>query len=214
MAIAPLPFRPGQGGYYSSGKRSANINTLNAGDVVARLRWPTGLGALVLLRLRVAVDLAVGSMSPFQFGLAAYQVRGFSQDFTANLTSADMQTNNPLTGTRHRIMGPSLMGPAGPGVCSGSAMTGAILTCDNDPFAITPIKLFQASSLSSAYSAGPIPAGACSERITLYEWQGNGDHPLIFSGNDGVVIKSVFSGLASATIGIYVEWDWGENLVF
>jgi len=211
MPIAPLAYVPGQGGFSSIGKRTGELTGISAGDVLARFRWPLNVGKAVLLRIRAAIDVSSGLSNMVQMALQGRKVTGFSADFTTNLTSADLQSL-PGTGLRSRIMGPSMMANAGPGVATTAGMTGATLVKDTDPFVITPIGLFLPVSLAGAYVGNPVQPGACSGLITLYEWAGNGDHPIVLSGNDGVLIESHFNGPGSGTFGLYTVWDWAENV--
>jgi hypothetical protein len=44
----------------------------------------------------------------------------------------------------------------------------------------------------------------------LYEWDVNGDHPIILGANEGVLIQPVTAGPVTGTVKYYVQWSWAE----
>ncbi len=49
---------------------------------------------------------------------------------------------------------------------------------------------------------------------TLYECTAAGQHPVVLSPQEGVVVRQVTAGVVTGAHSLYLQWEWAEVLVF
>ena len=220
MAAIPVPYI-GTGnnsqvvlGHYGVAQLSGAIAaTPTALDPWARIRWaPSNTSAyLALMRVKVGFNVISAVTTTVRQSIDAIITRGFTVDFTTAITNINMGTVSKTNAMRSN-MGNSLMGTAGPGICTTAPLSGHTYTLDNAPFAMTTWGLLYAST--STGTAVALPAGAAGNTTVLYEWTGLGQHPVILSNLEGVSLRCVHTGHATGTCSLQTQWEWGETLVF
>ncbi len=216
--MRPLEYRGGDGsvlGHYSvahsSGALAATIGALGH---LASVRWaPTTLTAFfVLVRIRVGISFETSQSDLTRFVFRAIVARGFSVDFTTASTAASM-AGVANTNKMRASMGTSLMGTAGPRIATTVVMSGQTLTADAAPFAICTVPTIQ--PVTATGTAAAVPAGFTSPMQTLYEWTGLGQHPLLLTNNEGVIVQPVYACPGTAGVfNLHVVWDWAEVKAF
>lgn len=224
MSAIPVPYIASIGGqqqilgHYSVVQRSGEIAaTLGAAAHLARIRWAPTLSNtyLVLMRLKVGISVSTAVNVAVEMTMRAIIARQFSVDFTTNMTQINMATvkaTNAMRSTGSLGMGNSLMGSAGPGTLTTAALSGQTMTVDNAPFAITPIPTLVGTNSTGTVTI--VPIGFTSPMITLYEWTGLGQHPVVLAANEGVIVQSHLAGPASGAFGLYTQWEWAEVYAF
>lgn len=200
------------GGHYAVAQRSGSIvATIGAAGHLARIRWTDATRFLVLHRIKVGVTVDGGITTATELTLRAIVVRGFSVDFTTAITQVSMAgvTN---TNKMRASMSASLMGTAGPGICTTTVMSGQTLTADAAPFAVASLPGLLATNSTGVAVA--VPVGFGTSMVTLYEWTGLGQYPVVLAANEGVVIQPHVAGPATGTFALYTQWEWAEVAAF
>lgn len=215
MAISPLPYIYGSQkmGHFAIGQRSGPLSGISAGDVLARVRWPSPSGYGVLLRLEAWIAFSSQVTTPVEMALKATIVRSFKTDFTTNITAADLSGQTKSGAVRGDSMGTSLMANQGPGIATTAGMTGGVYVADSDPFSIVPVRTLIPVPAPTTNSLS-IPVGTVSDKITLYTWEDLGEHPPALGVNEGILIQSVLNGPADGVWRLYTRWKWAEVPVF
>lgn len=218
IALRPLDYAAKGNilGHYSVAQRSGEIAaTLGAAAHLARVRWapPDGKSFFVLMRLRMGLSISADVTSgKIEQAYKATIQRGWKTDFTANITSIDLATL-PRTNAMRGLMGNSLMGAAGPGICTTAGGTGQAMTADAAPFAIAtlPTLLLPTNSTGTAVL---LTQGAAAPMATLYEYTSPSQHPVVLSNLEGISLQNVLAGYASGTFALYTQWEWAEVEVY
>ena len=210
--MRPLPYKYAAGavidGQYQVVQRSGAIAaTPSALDVWARIRWQPANSnhKLVLTRLRVGMTCITAVTTAVQVVLQASIVRSFTVDFTTAITNISMVGD---TNKMHKNMGQSLMGTAGPGICTTAPCTGQTYTIDAAPFAIATLQFVQA--VSATGTAVLVPAGAATPMMDLFYWEALGGHPPTLASNEGIIVQTTLAGHATGTMALHTEWSWAE----
>lgn len=198
-------------GHYAVAQLSGAIAaTPTALDPHASIRWaPSNTSALlVLMRVKAgwhcisAITLAV-RMS-YQLSIA----RGFTVDYVTGSTAISM-TAVQKTNAMRASMGSSLMGTAGPRITTTGAMSAHTNTLDAAPFAITNWTV-----PGILTGTATVVAGVAGPMQTLYEWTGLGQHPVVLSNQEGVVMQLTHTGWGTGTVSLVTQWEWAEVEVF
>jgi hypothetical protein len=194
-------------GHYAVAQRSGTVTAMGAGEEFASIRWTSSTSFLQLMRIRCGVTILSAVTTALALDVAAKIVRGFTVDFTTASTAATMSVP-PGTGAMRKNMSTSQMGVNGPRISTTVTMTGETFTKDAHPFAVASWPTITA--VNATGTAVALPAGAGTGMATLYEWTGLGQHPVVLSQNEGVVLEPITGGPATGTWAYYVEWIWGE----
>jgi hypothetical protein len=216
MSAIPVPYIAGAGqqqqvlGHYAAAQKSGATVSIGALGHIGRIRWAPSLISTycVLMRLKVGyiVTGAVTAATPMDFD--AIIARGFTVDYNTAITNVNMATP-AKTGQMRGTMSQSQMGTAGPGISTTAVISGQTNTLDAAPFAITTF-LNQPSGNATVTQA----IGTGGPMQTLYEWTGLGQHPVVLSNNEGVVVREVTAGVTTGTMALYLQWEWAEVFVF
>lgn len=210
VALRPLEYAS-EGtvlGHYAVAQPSGAIAaTPTALDAHASIRWTDTTRYLVLMRLRVGWQVISAVTTAVRMAYQASIVRGFSVDFTTASTAISLAAVSNTNKMRSN-MGASLMGTAGPRICTTTVMSGQTYTLDAAPFGIVSFPPLTATN--STGTAVALPAGAGSPMMTLYECNANGQHPVVLTANEGVAVQLIHTGIATGTYSLYTEWSWAE----
>ena len=218
--IDPIPYISGASGqqtvlgHYAVAQTSGAIAaTPTALDAHASIRWSPTISNtyLVLTRLKVGWSVISAVTTAVRMAYQASIVRGFTVDFTTASTAINMATV-PNTNAMRKTMATSQMGANGPRICTTAVMTGQTYTLDNAPFALQVWEPLHSSTATG--TAVALQAGAAGEMKTVYEWLGQGSHPVVLSANEGVVVQLVHTGIATGTYSLYTQWEWAEVAAF
>ncbi len=219
IAMRPLDYTSDGAvlGHYAVAQKSGATVNIGALGHVGRIRWAPSAGTnnlfCVLMRIKVGFSFISAITVAVQMDFDAVIHRGYTVDHSAGITNANMasvpRTNAMRSGQGLGAMAPSQMGTSGPGICTTVVISGNTSTADNNPFAMTVFD-------SPAAITGTVtqPAGRGAPMATLYECTAAGQHPVVLSANEGVVIREVSAGPASGTTSLYVCWEWAEVAVF
>lgn len=213
----PLPYGlDGQSvlGHYAVGIVSGAIAaTPTALDVHSSFRWapslPTALAVLTRIKLGWAVISAV--TTGIRIAYSGTIARGWSSDFTTAATACNLAAPN-RTGAMRSLMGASLMGTTGPRIATTAPQTTVTYTLDANPFAITEWPTV--TNVNATGTAVALQPGSAGAMQTLYEWTANGQHPIVLSNQEGVVIRIVHTGWADGTVALYAQYEWAEVVSF
>lgn len=211
--MRPLPYKFANGGtvlgqYAVAHKSGAIAATPSALDVWSRIRWnpSTSNAKCVLIRLRVGLSVITAVTTTVQHILQASIARSFTVDFSTAITNTSMAGDS---GKLYKGMASSLMGTAGPGICTTAPCTGQTYTLDPSPFAILNLPPLSPTLGSAAVTE---QVGTGSEMYDLYNWYQLGGRPPTLSANEGVVIQNTVAGHATGTIALLAEWTWAEAI--
>ena len=217
MAIRPLDYTVAGGGvlgHYAVAQTSGSIAaTPTALDVHASIRWaPTITNTyLVLMRLKLGYGVVSAVTTAVRMAYQASIARQFTVDFTTATTAINLATTAKTNQMRGSMSG-SQMGANGPRICTTAPQTGQTYTLDAAPFALTNWEALH--SVSGTGTAVLLNAGSAGPTQTIYEWTGQGQHPVVLSSNEGVVVQLVHTGHGSGTLSLYTTWEWAEVQVF
>ncbi len=210
VAMRPLEYASvGQVlGHYAVAQASGAAVSVGAGGIVAGLRWTDSTHFLVLMSIRAGWSITGAVTLATVMDMAAYVVRGFTVNFSSNQTVASLAavTN---TNKMRMTMGASLMGVNGPIICTTGAMSGQTAVVDAFPFAYT-VWANQPSGNATVTQAVGV-GGAMQD---MYNWNKLGQHPVVLSANEGVILQTVAAPIVSGTSKYYVEWSWAEVAIF
>lgn len=218
VALRPLDYTASGAllGHYAVAQKSGATVSLGAAGHIGRIRWAPASNAnntfCVLLRLKVgySVITAVTTAVPMEFDAIIH--RGYTVDHTAAITNINMssvpRTNAMRSGAGLTAMQSSQMGTSGPGICTTVVISGNTSTADNAPFAIQALP--NLSSSTSTGTAVALQAGTSGGMVTLYDCTAAGQHPVVLSNQEGVVVRHVGAGPASGTTSLYLQWEWAE----
>ena len=200
-------------GHYGVAQLSGAIAaTPTALDPHASVRWSDTMSAngryFVLLRLKVGWHCISAITTAVRMSYQASIVRGFSVDFTTAATASNMAVP-AKTGCMRGTMNNSLMGTAGPRICTTAPQSGHTYTLDDKPFAITTwtVPGILTGTVSTA-------AGVAGPMQTLFEATAFGQHPVVLGSNEGVVVQLTHTGWATGTVSLVTQWEWAEVLAF
>lgn len=208
----PLPFKFASGatvlGSYQVAQKSGSIAaTPSAGDHWGRLRWnPSVTNArCVLLRCRAALSVITAITTMVQEMLQISIARSYTVDHTTAMTQISMAGDSGKMDGKN--MGSSLMGTAGPGICTTTTMSGQTLTLDTAPFGIVNL-----APLSPTLGAAAVTAqvGCGSEMVDLYNWEDSSRHPPTLKAGEGFVVQTTLAGHVNGTVALLLEWSWAE----
>lgn len=194
-------------GHYGVSQLSGAIAaTPTALDPHASIRWaPSVTSALcVLARIKVGWHCISAITTAVRMSYQASIARSFTVDYVTGSTAINM-ANVSKTGAMRSNMSNSLMGTTGPRITTTGAMSGHTNTLDNAPFAFTTWTV--PGILTGTVST---VAGVAGPMQTLYEWTGIGQHPVVLSNNEGVVIQLTHTGWATGTVSLCCQWEWAE----
>lgn len=189
-------------GHYKAAQASGALAaTIGAAGHLASIRWSNGSAYCVLKRLRVGIGIISAVTTAVETTLQAVVVRGFTVDFTTAITA--------VAPSRMRsLMPPSLIAGSGTKIATTTVMSGQTLTADAAPFAIAVFPML--TPVTATGTAVALPAGAGTVMQTLYEQTADGDHPVVLSQDEGVVVQTNQASVASGTWRLYVQWEWAE----
>ncbi len=219
IALRPLDYTSDGAilGHYMVAQKSGATVSIGALGHVGRIRWAPAASLnnvfCVLLRLRVGFSIISAITTAVQMDFDATIHRGYTVDHSAGITNANMaavpRTNAMRSGQGVGAMASSQMGTSGPGICTTVVISGNTSTADANPFAMVTFD-------SPAVITGTVsqPAGRGAPMQTLYECTAAGQHPVVLSAQEGVVVREVSAGPASGTTSLYLEWTWAEVTVF
>ncbi len=217
MAAIPVPY-VGTGtnsqvalGHYAVAQTSGAIAaTPTALDPHASIRWAPSLSSTLLVLMRqktgwsVISEITAAVRMTYQLSIA----RGFTVDYTAGSTAINMSNILRTNTMRSLTMANSQMGASGPRISTTGPMSGHTNTLDAAPFALYT---WNTTTVSGALKVEPGEAG---NTAALYEWTGLGQHPVVLSNNEGVVLQLTHTGWASGTVSTFAQWEWAEAFVF
>ncbi len=221
MSSVPVPY-VGTGsqsqvvlGHYATAQASGLIAaTPTALDVHASLRWAPSVSSyfLTLMRLKLGYNLAATIAAAVRITYQAVIVRAFSSDYTTAATALNLSSTT-ATNQMRRSMNQSQMGATGPRICTTAPQTVATFTADAAPFAMQTF-----SAVISTNSVGTVTimqVGDGRPLMPLYEWTALGQHPVVLSNNEGIIIQLLHTGWGtSSAFTLYDQFEWGESLVF
>lgn len=195
-------------GHYAVAHASGATASLGAAGHLASIRWTDASRYLVLMRIRAgwSVTGAVTAATPMD--LQAVIARGFSVDFTTASTATSLAAI-ANTNKMRSSMGASLMGVNGPRIATTTVMSGQTLTADAAPFAMCPFVNQPSGNATVTQAVGV--GGAMTD---LYSWTALGQHPIVLSANEGVIVQPVTAGPTTGTVKYYVQWEWAEVVLF
>ncbi len=210
VAMRPLEYaQVGQVlGHYACCQASGATVSVGAGGVIASLRWPDSTHFLVLMSLRAgwAVTGAVTLATAMDAG--AYIGRAFSVDYSSMNTQATLGAP-ANTGKMRMTMGMSLLGTKGPQICTTAPLLGSTVTVDAFPFAAS-VWANQPSGNATVTQA----VGVGGVMQDIYNWNKLGQHPVVLSANEGVIVQAITAPPVSGTVKYYFEWSWAEVAIF
>lgn len=219
VSLRPLDYT-GDGavlGHYAVALKSGATVSLAANAPVARIRWAPSAALnnvfCVIHRIKVGWTVGGAITAAVQMDFDAIIARGFTVDYTTNLTNSNMtavpRTNAMRSGQGLAAMASSQMGTTGPGICTTAALSGQTYTLDSNPFAMT---CFDVRPIVTGTVTVPVGVGA--PMATLYEYTSLSQHPVVLSPNEGVIIREVSAGVTTGSVNIYVQFEWAEVTVF
>ena len=202
-------------GHYGVSQRGGElVATIGAAGHLARIRWAptTTTYFLCLMRLRAGWSISGAVTAAVEMTLRGIIARQFTVDFTTAITNINMAATAKTNTMRSGTMMASQMGTTGPGIHTTAVMSGQTLTADAAPFAVATYPSL--TPVTATGTAVAVPVGTSALMQTLYEWTALGQHPIILSNQEGVIVQPHVAGVASGTWALYTQWEWGEVLAF
>jgi hypothetical protein len=218
MASIPVPYI-GTGsnsqvvlGHYGVAQKSGASVSIAAAGILASIRWAPTVSTYFCIPMRIKagwiVTAQITTATPMD--LSAIVHRGFTTDFTTASTAISLSSNTNFM--RSGFMRPSLMGANGPRICTTAVMSGNVSTADAAPFAITVWP--GVVSTNATGTVATVVLGMAGAMQTVYEWTALGQHPLVLSNNEGVILEEFTAGTTGGSVAWYDQWEWAETLVF
>ena len=195
-------------GHYAVAQSSGAMASIGAGGHVASIRWADSTRFMVLMRIRAGWEVVSAITAATPMDLQAVVARGFSVDFTTASTAANLASPSN-TNKMRSSMGSSLMGAAGPRIGTTTVMSGQTLTADANPFAMTN---WVNQPSGNAIVTQAVGVGGAMQ--TVYEVTAQGQHPIVLTTNEGVILQPVTAGPVTGTMKYLVVWEWAEILVY
>lgn len=196
-------------GHYATWQKSGATVNLGALGHIGRIRWaPTQtsyLCGLTKLKVGWSVLTAITAATPMDFDAIIH--RGYSVDHTAAITNVNL--SQPNTNKMRASMSPSQMGSSGPGICTTVVISGNTSVADANPFCGVVL-----GNQPSGNATVTQAIGVAVNMTDMFSWTGPGEHPPVLSNQEGIVVRHVAAGTASATMSLYLAWAWFEALVF
>jgi len=187
-------------GHYTLTQKSGIITGAPAaGSFLASFRWAPANPLIYCVLLRVKVSIVqISALAATLLDLSGTIARNWTADFSGNNTQADMSKITSTGAVRTNLMTSSQMGSKGPQICTTTGMTGQTAVLDTDFTHATP--------LNNSATAGN------SASATLYDRALEGQHPILFSGNNpsGYIIRNI-AILPANNMALYVTWEWAET---
>ncbi len=215
IALKPHEYA-GQGkvlGHYGVCQQSGAVvnSTLLALGHLGSIRWSDPSTYLVLLRIRVGCNIQTIMTAALTTDIRAIVARGFSVDFTTASTAINMATP-AKTNAMRSSMSNSLMGINGPRICTTVVMSGQTFTADAAPFAVQYFQLHYPTNVTGTVVTQSV--GPTAPVTDLYNCTLNGQHPLVLSNNEGVILQNITAGNADGKITYTFGWEFAEVVVF
>ena len=210
IALRPLDYsNVGQLlGHFAVAQVSGATLNIGAAGHIGSIRWTDTTRYLVLMRIRAGWSVTAAVTAAVPADLRAIIARGFTVDFTTASTAANLAAVTK-TAQMRGTMNASLMTTNGPRICTTTVMSGQTMTVDADPFAMV-VWPNQPSGNATVTQA----VGVAGIMQTVYEWTALGQHPVVLSQNEGVILQPVTAGVTSGSVKYYFEWQWAEVVVF
>lgn len=188
------------GGHYGVSVYSGTVAaSLAANSVLFAMRWADPTKVLVLKRLFawMAITGTPGTLQAF--ALEAIRATSFTTSFSANNTNTTPATSSQKMRTSN--MAGSVFSTSGTiQVCTTAGMTGMTYTLDTAGFASNTLQ-------------GTVAAGAGGS-LLLYDETQFGQHPLVLSTNEGVVVRNPIALPATSTVQLGFQALWLETAAF
>lgn len=169
--------------------------SLAANSILFSMRWADANKVLVLRRLFawMAITGTPGTLQAF--ALEAIRATNFTASFSANNTNITPSTSSQKMRTSN--MAGSIFSTSGAiQSCTTAGMTGQTYTLDTAGFATNTLQ-------------GTVAAGA-GGGIPLFDENEFGQHPLVLSTNEGVVIRNPIALPATSTVQCGFQAAWTE----
>jgi hypothetical protein len=186
----------------SAAQWSANSNVFAA-------RWapaaPNSSALAVLLRLRASLAIAAAGITPVAQRvdpLVAFVARQYTARDTTNATAITISGHNAKLRTS---MGTTLF--ANIDVASAAAgLSSGTKTVDGNAF----------GTMQMSAGAAFVSIGTGVLTADMYNWQTLGQHPVVLSPNEGILVQWGATALTTttATALITIEMEWAEVLAF
>lgn len=210
VALRPLEYaQVGQVlGHYGCAQVSGATVSIGAAGILGSIRWSDSTRFLVLMGLRAGWAVTGAVTLAAVMDLQASIARGFTVDFTTASTAAALGSV-ANTNKMRMTMGTSLMGANGPRIATTTVMSGNTYTLDAFPFAVT-VWANQPSGNATVSQAVGV-AGAMQD---VYNWNKLGQHPVVLSANEGIILRAISAPVVSGSIQYYFEWTWAEVAIF
>ena len=185
--------------------------TIGALGHLASLRWNVSNAYCVLMRLKVAWSIVTAVTAAVQMNMRAVLVRGFTVDFSADNTQANLAAI-PKANAMKSSMGGSLLGTTGPQIAATTVMSGETITADTlgIGFASWPGTV----DMNATGVAVVMGVGFAGEAQTMYEYTAHEARPMVLGLNEGIIVQPISAGPASGTYSIYTQWEWAEVEVY
>ena len=198
-------------GSYRVAQASGAVVSIGALGHVGSIRWSDSTRYLVLMRIRAGYTITTAVTAAPQMDMRAIIARGFTVDFTTAATAIDMATI-AKTGAMRSTMSSSLMGANGPRICTTTVQSGQTMTVDAAPIAMVCWEAIH--MVNATGTAVLLGVGSGGPMMDLYNCNANGEHPVVLSANEGVILQPVTAGPTTGTMKYYFEWTWSEVHVF
>lgn len=219
MASIPVPYI-GTGnnsqvvlGHYGVAQKSGASVSIAALGILGSIRWAPTVSSYFCVPMRIkagwSVTAQITTATPMD--LAAIVHRQFTTDFTTASTAISM-SGTAYTNQMRKSMAQSQMGANGPRICTTAVMSGNVSIADAAPFAATVWP--GVVSTNATGTVATVVLGFAGNMQTVYEWTALGQHPLVLSNNEGVLLEEFTAGTTGGSVAWYFQWEWGEALAF
>lgn len=168
---------------------------VSAGNPIFAFRWTDTSSFAVLERVTLGFVISTAFAAAQVIDVDCIEARGWTVSDTGG-TALMPSSANAGTNRVRAIMNPSVIGDMR--IASTTVLTAGTRTLDANPFAAGA--MIQSNT-----------AGSGQQNIDLYVLNAAGQHPIVFTTNEGFVVRNVTTWAAMAAVGkFYVTVDWAE----
>lgn len=203
LHVTPKPLPIGSGGHYRCATRTRLVATQAANSRLFEMRNPSATLLMVLLKLHIQwFTLATDThTATIEDSLDVFKATGFSVvDGTGSPvtpTTTKARTSDPASTAEVRAN--ALAGLA-------AGITGGTITLEANPY----------TQLGKALLAAPVATAVPppKDELILIPELGDGQHPMVFAQNEGVVVTNRVLLGAAANSSVLIAAQWAEVSAF
>lgn len=191
--VSVKPIEYGAYGHYRANLVTGATVSLTAGDPIASFRWTSATANAVLLRATLNASITSNITTAVPCPLELIKATGFTASDSAGTSSQPGSTQKNKS-----TMGNSLVGDLR--VATTGKLTAGTRTLDALGFAYA----------IPQFTPNVTNAGSASYPVDMYIIDTFGAHPMVFTANEGFILRAPVAGNTSGGVQYTLTIDWAE----